>query len=376
MELGTGDQGSGIGKDQSRIPSTESRKQKGGQMNLISIKKLPVMKIGTHIDSQGKPVNVTEADFNGMIANLAADLANNFKPPVVLGHPKMEDPRYGDFLGLQKEGSVLFADIGVVPELNTALGKGAYPDRSLRLQKMKDGTFRIKHLGLLGVVPPAVQGLPSYQFKEAEAEAEEYVTLDFSESYRMSIVGRIFRRIREAVIAKEGQEAADNIVSNWEIEDLEREMQEPPVSESPVTNFNKEEDMGEIEDLKQKLATEKAARLKLETAARQKDFAAFCEGLGKEGKLTPAMQPAVMDFMEILSGVETFDFAEAPEEGGKPASRKADQPVERFKTLLSGLPNIVEFSEFATKGKAAPVKESEDNVVVAEAKRRSVAQKK
>lgn len=293
--------------------------------NLIQKKGVPVFSVGTHTDSKGKQVTVTEADLDGIITNFNKDLSGNYHPPVVIGHPKMDDPRFGDLSRISKEGGHLFADIGVVPELDAALKQGAYPDRSLSLQRLNDGTFRIKHLGLLGVVPPAVQGLPSYQFA-ADGGDEECVTVDFSEEASMD---------------------------GWQAQHSE------PAADTKTETQKEEEEMGKIEELQQQLDAERAARLALEKKNRQHEFSAFCEGLAKEGKLTPAMQPAVLDFMEILTGVETFDFAE---QDGDQAKRVAAAPVEKFKAFLAGLPKVVEFSEFANRDDAAH-RSADDTVV-------------
>ena len=81
-----------------------------------------------------------------------------------------------------------------------------------------------------------------------------------------------------------------------------------------------------------------------------------------------------MDFMEILANAEEFEFAEADEEGKE--KKVTAQPLERFKALLSGLPKQVEFSEFATKVKAAERQGDADNPVVAEARRRAEESRK
>ncbi len=94
-----------------------------------------------------------------------------------------------------------------------------------------------------------------------------------------------------------------------------------------------------LADLKQELEKERAEK-------RKAEFNAFCDGLVSEGKLTPAQKALTVDFMEILSGVAEYEFAE-----GDAKVKKA--PLEAFKGLLTTLPKQVEFGEHATKGRAS-----------------------
>ena len=74
----------------------------------------------------------------------------------------------------------------------------------------------------------------------------------------------------------------------------------------------------------------------------------------KEGKLAPAMKPAVLDFMEILNSVETFDFAE--QEGDQKVAAK---PIDKFKAMLTSMPTVIEFGEHATKKNGVNTSEQE-----------------
>ncbi len=315
--------------------------------------RIEIFKTGTHTESNGKERTWTEADLDA--------IASKYKPeeheaPVVIGHPKDNAPAFGWVESVKRDGQTLYANLkGLVPEFVEAVKKGLYKKRSISLYP--DMTLR--HVGFLGAMPPAVKGLADVQFSESDA-----VTIEFAD-YRGNIVGGIFRRLREWLIEKFDPDTADRIVGNWEIEELQREPAEPAFSETkPQTGGSMptlreqelERQLGELrqqiaefsEQLKSKdIAITAAAQRAsaLETAARKKEFVSFCESLSKEGKLPPAVVPATLDFMEILSGVETYEFAEG--EG-----TKAAKPVEVFKTFLSGLGKVIEFGEHATKEKA------------------------
>ncbi len=314
---------------------------------------IEIFKTGTHTDSAGNTRAWTEKDLDA--------IANKYNPahheaPVVIGHPKDNAPAFGWVEGLERKGSVLYAKLkDLVPEFVEVVKKGLYKKRSISLYP--DMTLR--HVGFLGAMPPAIKGLADVAFSEAEA-----VTIEFAD-YQVNTIGNIFQRLREWLIEKFGADIADKVVSSWEIDDLKRQL-EPGAETASAFNEGGQE-MDKIQELETKLKEAEQIRSAVEqkfsekekeahalkqelekerAEQRQAEFNSFCEGLMKEGRLTPAMKPAVLDFMEIMSGAGEYEFSEG--EG-----RVKAQPVEKFKAFLSSLPKQVEFGEVATKGKAA-----------------------
>jgi hypothetical protein len=136
----------------------------------------------------------------------------------------------------------------------------------------------------------------------------------------------------------------------------------------PSTINHEEEDMNEIEKLKQQITdlqkqistfseTDKAkeaelARLKGDLAAREKAERLtahnnFCEKLVSKGTLAPVHKPVIIDLMEILSFAGKYEFAEAD---GKKVEKA---PLDVFKGMLEALPKVVEFGEHATRDAAS-----------------------
>lgn len=329
--------------------------------DLTPIKRMEIFKTGRHVDSKGNPFEATTDVLDSIAANFNAD---SYKPPAVVGHPKLDDPRYGDMLSVYREGNKLYADVGLIPEFHELVKKGMYPDRSVRLGKTADGGWTVKHIGFLGATPPAVKGLAPIQFSGEGAE------VDFCD-YQMSSIGSIFQRLRDYFIETLGLDKADNLIRQYEIDDLK---QQPMDDAQPMPAFSNQNTTGgvtvgkTVEELERELETVKkqnadfatkeaqrdkefaatqAENKRLKAEGMKADFSAFCDSMPEQ--ITPAMKPAIMDFMEILSGAEEFEFAEGAEGEGK---RVKAQPVERFKALLKGLPKQVDFSETATKGKA------------------------
>ena len=81
-----------------------------------------------------------------------------------------------------------------------------------------------------------------------------------------------------------------------------------------------------------------------ELEARIASIASFCEGLAKEGKLTPAMMKVGMgmtNFLEKIGSIETtVEFGEGDES-------RTQTPLEFMQTFLKGLPKAIEFKEVA-----------------------------
>jgi hypothetical protein len=410
---------------------------------------IQIFKTGKHTDSKGDTRNWKESDLDAIVAkyNPAAHQA-----PVVIGHPKDNDPAFGWVEEVKRDGQVLMARLGdLVPEFVEAVKKGLYKKRSVSLYP----DLSLRHVGFLGAMPPAVKGLADFKFS-AEPQA---VTIEFAD-YRMSTIGSLFQNLRDWLIEKFGLETADRVMPPWSVKDVNTEPQAAAAfadEESPegteqqarsvkygigikeggnvtkpadyealdddqfgdpvnyrypvddeehcraalaywakpdnradydadevkiVTGrilaaakdkgIEVDEDAWEFADnitstkeqtetmeaLKKLIATlqsqlasftEKdqatAAQLaNLQRQVRQKEHADFCEGLAREGKLVPAVRPAVMDLMEVLSTAQEFEFAE----GDKKVKR---QPLESFMAFLSALPKAVDFSEVATRGR-------------------------
>ena len=97
--------------------------------------------------------------------------------------------------------------------------------------------------------------------------------------------------------------------------------------------------------LKADVATRDAATKASAAAARHADHAAFAETLSAAGKLLPAQSAVAVATLDHLAAQE------APVEFGEGEAKKP--LVAAFREFLSALPAQVEFSETATKDKAA-----------------------
>ena len=127
---------------------------------------------GTHIASNGKALNFSEQLLQGAAA--AYD-PRTHEAPLVVGHPKTDDPAFGWVERVIAKPDGLHAvPKQVNPEFAEQVRNGAYKKVSASFyppdspNNPKPGTLYLKHIGFLGAQPPAVKGLSAIQFAEGE----------------------------------------------------------------------------------------------------------------------------------------------------------------------------------------------------------------
>lgn len=304
---------------------------------------------GKQVDSSGK-----SHDGDAMIDQAVASFqAETHQPPLVVGHPKDNEPAYGWVKGLQAKTvdgvkTLLAKFEEVVPEFEELVAAGRYKKRSASFYP--DG--RLRHVGFLGAVPPAVKGLADLKFDDGDSEQ---LTFDFYD-YKTGVIARIMARIREFLIEKEGVETADRVIPDWDVDTLKNEAVrdetvEPAIytehkpKEEPMGDDNKNFTEADLEAAKAagkeaaaaEFAERESARKKAETKTAIKDFCA--QGIEK-GILLPAwVDGGLKEFMEGLDSEETISFSE----DNKQTS------LAWFQDFMENLPQVVNFKEIATR---------------------------
>jgi hypothetical protein len=320
---------------------------------------IEIFRGGSQTDSRGR-VHDGDAIVDKAVATFSAA---DHEPPAVIGHPAVDGPAWGWVKELKAEvvGGIktLKARFDqVVPEFADMVQRGMFKKRSAAFYP--DG--RLRHVGFLGAMPPAVKGLADLKFGEGEP-----LVFEFGEE-ELGLMARIFRRLREWLIEKEGLDAADLVVADWEINELQNTARRPqtePVGMAygePVKS--KEGDMPEgkmfseqdVEAIRAQTASEAAA------AERKKMTAEFAETQRAErakatraeikkwvddgvaaGKIAPAWKDGgLQEFCVQLDAEAMIEFGEA---GGKKT------PLAWFQEFIAGLPKVVEFGEIADRKK-------------------------
>lgn len=182
---------------------------------------IEVLKAGTFTAKSGKPVSFTEADLDA--------IATGYDPakapaPLVFGHPEDSDPAFGWAEEFKRKGDILMARFKDVPEaVKTLVKNGHYKKVSISLAADKT---TVRHVGLLGAVPPAVPGLADVKFSAGESLIIE---MSSKEETNMPTVEELKKKLEEeetarkaaedrAKTAEDGKKAAETELSSMKDE--------------------------------------------------------------------------------------------------------------------------------------------------------------
>jgi len=326
---------------------------------------LHIFKAGTHTDMYGNKIQFSEAAVEAMVQAYDPSL---YDAPIVVGHPALDAPAYGWVKSLTAQGTDVLAEPqDVDPAFAELVARKRYKNISAAFYSPdapgnpKPGVWYLRHVGFLGAQPPAIKGLKSASFSEAEEGVVEFADWGFTTSASM------FARLRDFFIEKFGREATDEVIPAWQIDAL-REAGQPestprpafteslsaaPAAPNPSTTEDNTVDESEKLRLEQENADLKRQldeRRLADSQARQQDVhkgnAAFADALVSEGRLAPAAKSVVV---AMLDAVETGDKPVAFSEGS------ITQPLgEAFRALLKSAVPVVSFAEVATKERGNP----------------------
>lgn len=319
---------------------------------------IEIFKGGRQVDSSGR-VHDGDAIIDRALANFNA---SEHEPPLVIGHPRDNAPAWGWVGGLRAETvagvkRLLAQPRQVAPEFAELVRLGRFKKRSASFYA--DG--RLRHVGFLGAMPPAVKGLADVAF----AEGGE-LTFEFSDPAE-SLPVRAFRRLREWLISSQGQEVADTVLPADDLNHMQTEASrpEPDVSTaapafSEAAKSTEEPTMAEntptfseadLATAVAKAQDEARAQVLAEVhqreqerlaAERQTAVTAFCEQGLEAGRIAPAwVKSGLKEFLLSLPAGSS-NFGEAGEKS----------PYAWFTEFLQSLPKLVEFKELAGRDNA------------------------
>ena len=331
------------------------------------MKPLHIFRAGTHTDASGRTVTLSEAD---IAASAAAYDPAKHEAPIVIGHPKTDGPAYAWVESAAASGKDLEAKAAQVdPAFAELVETGRYKKISTSFYAPDaaanpvPGVWYIKHVGFLGAQPPAVKGLRAVAFADGEAGVVEFA------DWAATTNATMWRRLREWLIGKEGQEVADLVAPAYDIDYLRDQAQqsepvastafaEPP-QESTVTK--EEADRLRAENLRLQAEANQRA-----TAARHAQSVAFAEEQIAANRVKPKHKDALVAFL---------DFAEAPATDGQSVAfgeGDARKPLgAALREFVQDLGPVVDFSEHATTGRAKPT--TTTNPLIADAEARSTS---
>lgn len=330
-------------------------------------KLLEIFRAGTHKDSEGREWTFTKEQ---MAESVAAYDPVVFAAPLVIGHPKMEDPAYGLVKSINLDGDLVVAEpMDVEPQFAAMVNEKRFPKMSASFfppthsANPKPGVWYLRHVGFLGAAAPAIPGLKMAEFG---ADTNELVTIDFAASnadQALWSLSKMARGLRDWMLEQFGAETADKVVPDYVVRDIETQqteaMQElskayPGFAAPDVSKDNPKPEVLPVDPNKDKTAdfaareSQLAAREKAladkELAAKQEAAVSFAAQLVTEGKLLPGEKDGLVSFMASLDQELTVSFAAPEGEVKKPAT-------DWLRGFLSNLPARVDFSEHSGKDK-------------------------
>ena len=327
-------------------------------------KPLHIFKPGQWTTLGGETIAFSEADLQ---ATAQAYDPKKSKAPLVVGHPKTDDPAKGWTVSLSASERGLFAAADKVdPAFAESVRSGAYGTVSAKFYRPEDpnnpvpGVWYLRHIGFLGAHPPGVKGLDDPEFAEADGCVCFQEGVAFGEWDGMTNAN-LWRNLREWFLGKFGQEEADKVLPGYDVRALEVGAAEDindaskaagtpvafsegaatttpqPPQESAVTEE-------EAARLREENAALKAADAQRKQAAVLADNTAFAESMASEARIPAAMKAQVAAIGTQLQATPDVEFGEGD----------AKKPLhELFRDFLRALPKQVEFGEQATRDRAA-----------------------
>ena len=118
---------------------------------------------GEQVDSKGTKRVWSETELDEIVNNTQKRINRDLfsGAPLVVGHPKTDSPAYGWTSEIKRvRNTILIKGSKLHAAFAKGFKKGQWPNRSIRIAKGKDGLY-LRHIGFLGAVPPAIEGMNS-----------------------------------------------------------------------------------------------------------------------------------------------------------------------------------------------------------------------
>lgn len=344
-------------------------------MKLIEGGWLAVFKVGTHTDMHSFTREWTRKDLETIVSNYAT---KEHEAPLVIGHPRLDDPAYGWCKAVRCNGNLLEVQVHqLVPQFASLVEAGQYKKRSIALDSDGSEGWRLRHVGFLGATPPAVAGLPDLVRPFAtqplgthvfDVEAPERATTAHHPPIETGVIAKALRAMRDFMLSIGGPEWGDRILTQQEEDTLIAGVPAggmPALQGRPGEGSNAPaEGQGEgapemsttpnavtlaVSEAETRLKAEFAARehaaaariAALEAENRRQTIQERLKDLKRQGKVTPAMERlGLVAFCERLASTPETTVTFAAADGSQ-----ATHPLAQwFDAFLAALPKAVEFA--------------------------------
>lgn len=318
-----------------------------------------IFKAGTHTDQHGIKLPFTQSD---LAACVKAYDPTIHEAPLVIGHPKTEDPAWGWVKSMSLNGADLMAEPGQVdPQFAELVNGGHFKKVSASFylpdspNNPKPGTLYLRHVGFLGAQPPSIKGLKQVSFGEQEEGVVEFA--DWGDITNASLWGRL----RDFLIGQFGLDETDKVLPSWQVDSLREEayrepekvgidFSEPNPNSQQESNAMTKEEIDALQAENTRLKAKATQRAELDAKSKQEklhaDNVSYAEKLVSDGRMAPAAKSIVVAILNAVSGGDKpVEFAEGD---------LRTPLATAFKTLLDGAAPVLNFGEQATKGRVKP----------------------
>ena len=180
-----------------------------------------IFKAGTHTDMHGKKLPFTPDD---LAACVKAYDPSVHEAPLVIGHPRTEDPAWGWVKALSLSGVDLMAEPAQLdPQFAEMVTDGRFKKVSASFylpdspSNPKPGVLYLRHVGFLGAQPPSVKGLKQVSFSEQEEGVVEFA--DWQAITNASLWGKL----RDFLISRFSLDEAEKVLPEWQLNSLREE---------------------------------------------------------------------------------------------------------------------------------------------------------
>jgi hypothetical protein len=307
-------------------------------MKKPATKSIQILKPGTFTDVNGVKVTFSASDVEEVVASY--DAASD-PAPAVIGHPKTDDPAYAWAESLSMQNGIAVADVGQLdPGFESIVNAGRYKTISPSIYPRNHpanptpGKYYLKHIGFLGAAKPAIKGLASVAF--SEAQNADCITFEINLSEQ-----ELDPNQEQEMPNPNDPETADELKAV--------KLKAEKLKADAIALSEREEAMTARE---KQIADREAELEQADRAANEASAMSFAESLVEKMILPPAHKDRVAFLLTNLATQpdEALCFGEGD---------KAERPDAALKALLNAAKPVLNFGELA-KPEDAPEVDNQD----------------